>query len=297
MRQGLAMGLAMGLAWSLLATPSHALETTYRLGVPYFMDPGVGGLFPGGQRLGGGAEWTLSGPWSLSLDTHWLHQDWGATRYTLSLTPLLFRHRLMLGQGSDSPFLTFGLGGAAMALMGGGESLRVGLGPAFAAGIGLPMGQSWLAQLELQQGAINAIHYVGFGLSLGMRVGGAPPSRMRTSEPKHAYKPPRPSPKAAAVQPSSAMASRALKPPLPQGQLLKVGKVAEVRGDRVTFSVDDLPYRVQPGDVLVIYYQDGLPIKVAKVRVETVSPDGRAASGNVLAATEAIRRGYFLGTL
>jgi hypothetical protein len=230
------------------------------------------------------------------LDTHWLHQDWGSTQYTLSLTPLLFRHRLMLAQGADSPYLTFGLGGAAMTLMGGAEPLRVGLGPAFAAGIGLPMGPRWRAQVELQQGAINAIHYLGLGLSLGMRVVTEPASRMRTSAPQHADKPPRTAPAAALSQPPSARASRPLKPPLPQGQRLKVGKVAEVRGDRVTFSLDDLAYRVRPGDVLVIYYQDGLPIKVAKIRVETLSPDGRAAAGTVLAATEAIRRGYLLGT-
>lgn len=290
-------GLALGLAGILLAAPAHAQETTYRLGVPYFVDPGVGGLFPAGQRLGGGAEWSVSGPWSLSLDTHWLHQDWGATRYTLSITPLLFRHRLALAQGPDSPFVTLGLGGAAMALMGGGERLRIGLGPAFAAGIGLPIGRSWLAQLELQQGAIHAIHYLGFGLSLGMRVGAAPPTRMRTSEPERSGKLPRSAPEAATVPPSRAMPPVTLKPPLPRGQLLKVGKVADIRGERVEFSIDDLPYRVQAGDVLVIYYQDGMPIKVAKIRVETVEPDGRKAVGNVLAATEAIRRGYFLGTL
>lgn len=171
-----------------------------------------------------------------------------------------------------------------MALMGGGERLRVGVGPAFAAGIGLPIGRSWLAQMELQQGAI---HYVGFGLSLGMR----------TSEPERIGKLPRPAPKAATVPPSRAMPPVALKPPLPRGQLLKVGKVADIRGERIDFSLDDLPYRVQAGAVLVIYYQDGMPIKVAKIRVETVDPDGRKAVGNVLAATEAIRRGYFLGTL
>lgn len=280
-------GIALGLAGLLLAAPAHAMEATYRLGVPYFVDPGLGGLFPGGQRLGGGAEWNVSGPWSVSLDAHWLHQDWGTTRYHLALTPVLFRHRLSLGGGADSPFVSVGLGGAAMALLGGGEPLRVGVGPAFAAGVGLPLGRTMLAQLELQQGAINAIHYVGVGLTLGMRVGVPEPSRMKTSQPQS---------RARGVPPSQ-LPRVAMKPPLPQGQFLKVGQVSEVQGKRVRLAIDDLPYRVQPGDVLLVYYQDRLPIKVAKIRVEAVDADGRGASGNVLAATEAIQRGYLLGTL
>lgn len=271
-------GLALGLAALLFPLPSHAQEATYRLGLPYFVDPSVGGLFPDGQRLGAGAEWTLSGPWSVSLDAHWLHQDWGTSRYMLALTPLLLRHRLVMGSEPDAPFLSLGVGGAAMALFGDG-GMRGGLGPAFAAGLGLPFGRSFLAQLEVQQGAIHAIHYLGLGLSLGMRVGNAP-RRMRTSEPHRLARYP-----------------AALKPPLPRGQLLRVGQVSAISGDRIRFAIDDLPYRVQPGDVLVIYYPDRIPIKVAKIRVETVEPDGRAASGNVLAATEAIRRGYLLGTL
>lgn len=269
-------GCAMGLAGLVLAAPAHAMEATYRLGVPIYVDPGVGGLFPGGQRLGGGAEFTVSGPWSLSLDAHWLHQDWGTTRYHLALTPLLLRHRLSLGGGSDGPFVTLGVGGAAMALLGGGEPLRVGMGPAFAAGVGFPLGRTMIAQLELQQGAINAIHYLGFGLNLGMRVGTPEDSRMRTSTPRPRI---------------------AMKPPLPQGQFLKVGRVSDVQGKRVRFAIDDLPYRVRPGDILLVYYQDRLPIKVAKIRVEAVDADGRTASGDVMAATEAIRRGYLLGTL
>jgi len=279
-------GLVGVLAGVLLATPGHTMEATYRLGVPYFVDPGVGGLFPGGQRLGGGAEFTLSGPWSLSLDALWLHQDWGSTRYNLALTPLLFRHRLVLGHGDDAPFVSLGMGGAAMALLGGGEPLKVGVGPAFAAGIGLPLGRTLLAQLELQQGAIHSIHYVGFGLSLGMRVGVPEPSRLKTSQPQ-------PKTQVAKTAPQPPLAA---KPPLPQGQLLKVGQIVQVTGTRVQVSLDDLPYRVQPGDVLVIYYPDRVPIKVAKIRLVTVEPDGRAASGDVLAATEAIRRGYLLGT-
>lgn len=271
-------GLVGVLAGVLLATPGHALEATYRLGVPYYVDPGVGGLFPGGQRLGGGAEFTLSGPWSVSLDAHWLHQDWGSTRYSLALTPLLLRHRLTLGGDPEGPFITLGMGGAAMALLGGGEPLKVGLGPAFAAGIGLPLGRTMLAQLELQQGAIHTIHYLGLGLSLGMRLGVPEPSRMKTSKPQ-------------------SQARLPLKPPLPRGQLLKVGQVAQVQGSRVRLALDDLPYRVQAGDVLVIYYHDRMPIKVAKIRVETVEADGRGALGDVLAATEAIQRGYLLGTL
>ena len=280
-------GCAMGLAGLVLAAPAHAMEATYRLGVPFFVDPGVGGLFPDGQRLGGGAEWTLSGPWSLSLDAHWLHQDWGSTRYHLALTPLLFRHRIRLGSEADAPFVTLGLGGAAMALLGGGEPLKVGVGPAFAAGVGLPLGRTMLAQLELQQGAIHSIHYLGVGLSLGMRVGVPEPSRMKTSQPQS---------RARGVPPSQ-LPRVAMKPPLPQGQFLKVGQVADIQGNQVRFAIDDLPYRVQPGDVLLVYYQDRLPIKVAKIRVEAVDADGRTASGNVLAATEAIRRGYLLGTL
>ncbi len=265
MRRGLAGALA-GVLW---ATPGHALEATFRLGVPYFVDPGVGGLFPGGQRLGGGAEWRVSGPWSLSLDSHWLHQDWGTTRYTLSLTPLLLRHRLPLGQAVDAPYVTVGLGGAAMTLFGGDEGFRIGLGPAFAAGLGLPLGKFMFAQLELQQGAIQSIRYVGFGLSLGMRLG-APPA---------------------------AVPMQAAKPPLPRGQLLRLGTVSQVEGGRIHLALDDLPYQLQPGDILVVYYQDRLPIKVAKVRIASVDSDGRTATGTLLAATEAIRRGYLLGTL
>ncbi len=283
--------LAMGLVGILLTPPAHARETTYRLGVPYFMDPGVGGLFPSGQRLGAGAEWNVAGPWSVSLESHWLHQDWGKVRYTLSLTPLLVRHRLAMGSHADAPYLTLGIGGAAMALLGDGDGLRVGLGPAFAAGIALPMGKSLLAQLELQQGAINAIHYMGIGFSLGMRVGTPPATRMITSQPQsHGIG-------RRATPPPAAPAPLALKPPLPQGQLIKVGQVSQVQGDRVTFAIDDLPYRVQSGDVLVIYYTDRLPIKVAKIRVDSLDPQGRTATGTLIASTEPVKRGYYLGTL
>jgi hypothetical protein len=156
-----------------------------------------------------------------------------------------------------------------MALFGGDEAFRIGLGPAFAAGLGLPLGKTMVAQLELQQGAIHAIHYVGFGVSLGMRLGA-----IRAPEPPQASL-----------------------PPLPRGQLVRLGTVSRVEGGRVHLALDDLPYRLQPGDILVVYYQDRLPIKVAKIRVASVTPDGRVATGTLLAATEAIRRGYLLGTL
>lgn len=269
MRRGLAMGLALGL----MAQPAQALESTLRLGMPYFLDPGVGGLFPAGQRVGGGAEWSLAGPWSVSLDTSLLHQAWGETRYTLSLTPVLFRYRQSFWDGSHAPFVSLGAGGAAMTLAGGSMGFRVGMGPALAAGVGMPLPGGMLAQVELQQGAIQSIHYLGLAFSLGLRLGSLTPSRMRTSGPPVAHK-----------------------PPLPQGRFLQVGKVSEIQGDRLRFAIDDLPYGVRPGDTLLVYYQDDLPIKVAKIRVESLDPSGRMATGVVLAATEAIRRGYLLAT-
>jgi hypothetical protein len=68
------------------------------------------------------------------------------------------------------------------------------------------------------------------------------------------------------------------------------GRVVEVAGDRLTIAYAQTPTE-GIGDDLLIYYQDGMVVKVARARVVELLPDGRAVA-QVVANTEPVRPGY-----
>lgn len=268
MRQWILLPVLMPLVGTApaLAAPS----VTVRVAAPTFLGGPVGALFPDGPRLGGAAELGLAPGWSLSLEGTYLRKDWGSVAYGLAITPLMLRQEVALGSDELNwvPFVSWGAGAAAMTLMGSAAGLRMGIGPTAAAGFGFRIARRYSLRVEAQGGWLHDIRYLGLSLSLGLS--GALPERRQP-----AFK----------------------KPPFPEGLFTKVGAVKAHAGEQVEFALDELPYRVRTGDTLVVYYRAGVPIKIAKLRVTRVSADGRMAEGRVTASTEAIRRGYFVGTL
>lgn len=259
------------LAAVTLCPPVQAApELTVRLTTPAYLSGPVGALFPDGARLGAAAELGLGQGWSLALEGTYLRKDWGTAAYGLAITPLLLRREIPLGPGPGAwrPFLSLGAGPTAMTLFGPLAAPRTGLGGAGALGLGLRFGHGYSLRLEGVGGLVHEIRYWGLGLSLGWSgaLHGVTPAVLE-------------------------------KPPLPAGVFTRVGSVSHQAGEVVRLALDDLPYRVRPGDTLVVYYQAGTPVKIAKLRITRVLEGGRAAQGRVVARTEAIRRGYLVGTL
>lgn len=263
-------GLLSVLVTGLLALSAQAAPSvTVRVSAPAYLSGPVGRLFPDGTRVGGAAELGLAPGWSLSLEGTYLRKDWGGATYGLAIVPVMLRQEIPVGPPGATwmPFLSWGAGASVMSLF-GGSGLQAGLGPTGAMGFGYRIAETYSLRLELAGGLLHDIRYLGLGLSLGLSAR-LPEHTSPTFE----------------------------KPPLPEGLFTKVGSVVERAGDTVQLSLDELPYRVRPGDTLVIYYRAGVPIKIAKLRITQVSANGRTAAGRVTASTETIRRGYFVGTL
>lgn len=266
-------GMLPVLLAGLVALPAEAAPSlTVRLSAPAYLSGSVGRLFPDGARFGGAAELSLHPGWSLSLEGTFLRKEWGSAAYGLAIVPLMLRQEIPVGPPGAAwmPFLSWGAGASAMTLFGGPGGPQAGLGPTGALGFGYRIHETYSLRMEAQGGLLHDIRYLALGLSLGVST------RL---------------PDRAAAPPSFE------KPPLPEGLFTKVGSVIERSGDMVYVAVDDLPYRVRPGDTLVVYYRAGGPIKIAKLRVTRVSANGRTAEGRITASTESIRRGYFVGTL
>lgn len=267
----------------------QANAVTLQLSAPRFVDNSVGRLFADGERFGARAELPLRGDWSLSVEGLFLHKDWGTANYALAMTPVMVRHQTPLASKNAPvwPYLSVGAGCTAMTLFGMPQGILSGLGPAFSSGVGLDFAKQYRLELETQFGQVNAVRYLGVALGLGMTFGGTqPPSRMITSVRLER-----------AARPVAPPVRVREKPPLPQGRFMRIGMVASTHGNAFVLSLDELPYRVEPGDTLLVYYLAGLPVKVAKIRITEVDPSGKRAEAETIARTEAVQRGYLVGTL
>lgn len=290
-RRGLLLA-ALAACWAS-SRPALADPTiVYRLGVPVFLDDSVGRLFPDGPRLGAGADVRLHDDWSLGMSAMLLYQDWGTSAYTLALAPILVRHATMLAPASAPvrPYLSLGAGGALMTLVGGNPGLQVGVGPALEVGTGVRLdgllGMPADLMLALQQGAVNQVHYLGLALSLGMGFGPGAAGKGPALPMIEA----KPMPVVPAIVPPVPVVPSPAPPPQPSG-LQHVGTVLQLSGDEVRFSSDRTDLR--PGATLIIYYLDGGPVKIAKLRL--IRQEGGQAWGQVLVSTDAIRNGEFVG--
>lgn len=255
--------------WQLPAMPFDNV----RLGLTQFQNSQVTRLF-GGPGVSLGLDVPVGSGLAVAFDSLNLRQDYDATHYWLSVNPVLLRYRLGLTDAQTfRPFVTLGGGLAGMGLFGDGTQARVGVGPAASGGLGLAWNNTLALELGAQAGQVSQIPYWGWQLRVGTGFG-ALDSLSRWLGPK-----PAPAPAAQAPQRPPVVSARSL-----------TGRVLDVNGDRLVIGYDQAPSE-GIGDELLVYYQDGIVVKVAKARVESFTADGRAIA-RVLDNTEPIRKGY-----
>jgi hypothetical protein len=267
---------APAYGWRLPAMPFDNV----RLGLTQFQNRQVTRLFDGpGVSLG--LDVPLGAGLAVAFDSTNIRQDFDAAHYWLSVNPVLVRYRLALNEGRPiRPFVTLGGGLAGMGLFGDGPQPRLGLGPAASGGLGLAWNNTLALELGAQAGQVSQIPYWGWQLRVGTGFGALDSlSRWLPQAPAAHVKPAAPTAPTAALPAPPRVSARSLS-----------GQVLEVTGDRVVVGYDQAPSE-GVGEDLLVYYQDGIVVKVAKVRVETLTADGRAIA-RVLDSTEPIRKGY-----
>lgn len=267
--------------WRMPAMPFDNM----RLGVAQLHNNSISRLFGGNGGLSVGLDVPLGQGLAIALDTMNLRKDYTAGQYWLSVNPVQLRYRMGLSAdtaASVQPFVTLGAGLTAMGLFGQGDLPRLGVGPAVSSGVGATLWDTVAIEAGVQGGQAAQIPYWGWMLRAGTGFG----SLDRLAR----WLPPQ---SAVAAVPQAPTAAR---PSVPARSL--IGRVVEVAGDRLTIAYAQAPTD-GVGDDLLVYYQDGIApgasrsmvVKVARVRVVELLPDGRAVA-QVVANTEPVRAGY-----
>jgi hypothetical protein len=257
--------------WRMPAMPFDNM----RLGVAQLHNHAISRLFGGNGGLSVGLDVPLGQGLAVAIDTMNLRKDYTAGQYWLSVNPVQLRYRMGLSAdtaASVQPFVTLGAGLTAMGLFGQSDLPRLGVGPAFSSGVGATLWDTVALEAGVQGGQAAQIPYWGWMLRAGTGFGSL--DRLTRWLPAQV---------AAAPQPP--VASR---PSVPARSL--TGRVVEVTGDRLTIAYPQAPTE-GVGDDLLIFYQDGIVVKVARARVVELLPDGRAVA-QVVANTEPVRPGY-----
>ena len=240
-----------------------------RFGLAHFGQGGIQELFAGGQAVSLGLDYRLAEGLAIGWDTFNLYQDYGGAAYFLSINPVQLRYRMGLPWRENSvlaPFASVGGGATLMSLLGGPTGKpQLGLGFAASAGFGAIINDAFTVELGMLTGQVSQIPYSGWQLrmgtgfnslgSLGAIAEGIERARLAVFGPAA---------------------------PL-------TGQVRAVRGDRLTIAFEHGSGAI--GEALLVYYVDGITVKVAKATLVAVAADG-AAVAQVEAATEPIKPGY-----
>lgn len=243
-----------------------------RLGLTQLQGGGIPRLFGGGAGVSLGLDVPLTGGLALAFDSMHLRRDAGTSDYWLMVNPVQLRYRLGLGSPTAAirPYLSAGAGLTAMGLFGDGDRPKLGLGPAFSGGAGLMLPGGLALEGSLQGGQGGQVPYWGWAFRAGTTFGtvgrwpGAPAVAPVVQQPA-----------------APSVTVRGL-----------TGKVLEVAGTRLTIGYEQVPTE-GVGDEVLVFYEDGITVKVARARVEALTADGRAIA-RVLVSTEPVRRGYLV---
>lgn len=287
---------AVLVAWGLLSAPSlaavpaeppdwghasHAFQIgnvdNMRFGLTTFEDAGTAQLFAGLNGISAGFDYNLGSGLALGVDTVNLYKDFGSSSYWLSVNPIQLKYRFGLPLGSPGvllPYTSLGAGLAVMGLWGSAAGTpRAGIGYSASVALGVLVQDAITIEAGYGGGRVGGVTDYGLQVRMGTAfdtLGELPFWRWR--------------------QPAAEVSG----PPAPGGgggaEAAPVGVVTGVVGDRLALQLPPSLHLKEDDDVLV-FTDEGITIKIARARIETLESDGRATA-RVLQASEPIKPGY-----
>lgn len=259
-------------AGPIVVTPPPAVPgriDNMRFGLAHFGQGGIQELFAGGQAVSMGLDYRLAEGLAVGWDTFNLYQDYGGAAYFLSINPVQLRYRMGLPWRENSvlaPFAAVGGGVTLMSLLGGPTGKpQLGMGFSASGGLGAIINDSITVELGMLTGQVGQIPYAGWQLRMGTGFNGLGSL-------------------GAVAEGVGRVRLAVFGPAAPL-----TGQVRAVEGDRLTIAFEHGAGAI--GEALLVYYVDGITVKVAKATLVAVDPDG-AAVARVEAATEPIKPGY-----
>ncbi|MDB5095831.1 MAG: hypothetical protein JWM80_252 [Cyanobacteria bacterium RYN_339] len=242
-----------------------------RFGLTQFQDAQTAALFAGRQGISLGCDYNIGSGFAVGLDSVALYKNFDGVGYFLSVNPVQLKYRAGLPFGNPAqmlPYVTVGAGATFMGML-ADSTPRFGMGYAGSAGLGMLINDGLTVELGYGGGRVGNVTDYGVQMRLGTAfdtLGDLPFWSWRAN--------------ARAQAPAGGGGG---------GEAL-AGTVEGVIGDRLALQLPpNLP--LPEGRDVLIYVEEGITIKVARARIETLGEQGRAVAV-ILQTMEPIKPGY-----
>jgi hypothetical protein len=246
-----------------------------RFGLSSFQDVATATLFAGTHGISAGFDYNIGRGLAIGVDSINLYRDIAGTGYFLSVNPVQVKYRFGLPFGDPAVLLPYGSVGAGLAfmgLLGAPDGLgHGGLGYSGSVAVGLMLNDNITFELGYGGGRVGGVTDYGlqtrFGTSFDT-LGDLP------------FLPWRPSTRRVAEGGGGG----------PTLTAAKAGFVEAVAGDQLNLRCPRT-LQLAAGSDVQIYVDDGITLRIATARVESLGPDGSAVA-RVTQASEPIKVGY-----